>query len=537
MSDQLSLTGDGGRGASADGSDGRPGNAVAGRWPGADSSLITHHASLRRALTRLGTWSAKVLGRPLRPYQLEPAGAVLRSIRDGRGEAITVMMSRQAGKNELSGHLESFLLARSQGRPETIVKAAPTFKPQIVNSMMRLKTCLDNPLTANRWHGELGYIVAVGRARALFFSAELGAQVVGATASLLLEVDEAQDVAIGKHDKDFAPMAASTNATRVYYGTAWDDTTLLQRQIEANLSAQARDGIRRHFAYPWDRVAEFNPAYGRYVEAERARLGVDHPLFRTQYELKVITGETGFFSPAHRAQLAGHQPRREGPVDGASYIAAIDVAGGSEDGGEAVATGEREQRQDSTVILIARVDWRETSEFGREPVAQVEQVYWWTGVDLRTQYAQIVDLCRSVWHVQALAVDATGLGRALADFLVSAFPPGVVEPVVVTSASKSELGYNLLAAIAGGRLKWYGAGDEDLESREFWHEVGECRYEVRPSRLMSWSVPESRGHDDFLAALALVPVAAAKATPPAASTVIAAKDPYGSDRRYVGGYS
>jgi hypothetical protein len=31
---------------------------------------------------------------------------------------------------------------------------------------------------------------------------------VGATASLLLEVDEAQDVEIGKYDKEIAPMAA-----------------------------------------------------------------------------------------------------------------------------------------------------------------------------------------------------------------------------------------------------------------------------------------------------------------------------------------
>lgn len=172
--------------------------------------------ALRLVLSHLGVWSARVLGRPLRPYQLEPAGAVLESIRDGAGRTITIMMSRQAGKNELSGHLESFLLAR----PEMLVKAAPTFKPQIVNSMMRLKTCLDNPITGKRWASEQGYIIRVGRARALFFSAEPGAQVVGATASLLLEVDEAQDVEIAKHDKDFAPMAASTNATRVYYGTA-----------------------------------------------------------------------------------------------------------------------------------------------------------------------------------------------------------------------------------------------------------------------------------------------------------------------------
>src|SRR5439155_13326625 len=211
---------------------------------------------------------------------LEPAAAILRSIAHGRGDAITVRRSRQAGKNELSAHVESFLLANRQRRMETLVKAAPTFKPQTINSILRLTTLLDNPLTAGRWVREHGYIVRLNRARAFFFSAEPDANVVGATATLALEIDEAQDVDAAKHDKDFTPMAASTNATRIYYGTAWDDGTLLQRQIDANEEATKRDGVRRHFAYPWDVVAEHNSAYGAFVQSERDRLGAEHPLFR-----------------------------------------------------------------------------------------------------------------------------------------------------------------------------------------------------------------------------------------------------------------
>lgn len=316
----------------------------------------------------------------------------------------------------------------------------------------------------------------------------------------------------------------------------------MQRQIEANLVAEARDGRRRHYAYPWQVVAQYNPAYGTYVEGERARLGADHPLYKTQYELRTIAGETGFFSPAHRAQLAGSQPRRETPLPDATYVAAVDVAGGLDHEGldheaRETARKEREKDADSTVLLIARVEWREAGESGREPELYVEQAYAWRGLNLHTQYQALLDLCRNVWRVRRLVVDATGLGRGLADFLAAALPPDVVVPFVFTSSSKSNLGYDLLAAVSGGRLKWYGHGDDDLEGRELWHQVGECRYSVKPSRLIAWSVPASRGHDDFLSALGLLVEAAKDVTPPAVATVIPAVDPYDRRGERLGGFS
>jgi hypothetical protein len=490
--------------------------------------------ALRAALGHLEIWSRSILSRPLRPYQLEPAAAILRSIGQGRGDAITVMMSRQAGKNELSAHLESFLLANRQRRLDTLVKAAPTFKPQTINSLLRLTALLDNPVTAGRWVREHGYIVRLDRARAFFFSAELGANVVGATATLALEIDEAQDVDPAKHDKDFAPMAASTNATRVYYGTAWDDATLLQRQIDANEESAKRDGVRRHFAYPWDVVAEHNPAYGAFVQGERERLGAEHPLFRTQYLLKTISGEAGFLSPTLQAQLRGHHRRRDSAAPDATYLAALDIAGGAEQSTEAgspspspAGRGENKRRLDSTVLLIARVDWQDVGPEAREPVLAIEGVHWWTGVNHRSQYETLLDLLRNVWRVRRLAVDATGLGAPIADFLTTALGSDVVDPVTFTAATKSDLAYNLLAAIGGGRLKWYAASEDDLEAREFWEEARACRYQVRPNRTMSFFVPDGRGHDDFITALALLASAARTAPLPPAAAMIVAKDPYG----------
>ena len=47
---------------------------------------------------------------PLRNYQIEPARAIADSVIQHRGLTFAVMMSRQAGKNELSAHIEAYLL-------------------------------------------------------------------------------------------------------------------------------------------------------------------------------------------------------------------------------------------------------------------------------------------------------------------------------------------------------------------------------------------------------------------------------------------
>jgi hypothetical protein len=87
----------------------------------------------------------------------------------------------------------------------------------------------------------MGYIYQMQQASIAFLSGEPNASVVGGTASLLLELDEAQDISKAKYAKDFAPMRASRNAPAVFYGTAWTDKTLYDQLQEAQ-RLQRRDG-------------------------------------------------------------------------------------------------------------------------------------------------------------------------------------------------------------------------------------------------------------------------------------------------------
>lgn len=451
-----------------------------------------------------------VVGKPLRSYQVEPAQAILESVYWGRGDTFAVMMSRQAGKNELSGQLEAFLLNLYQRVGGSIVKASPTFKPQTVNSIMRLMDRLANPWNEGAFRRREGYIVELRKARCFFFSAEPRANVVGATADILLEGDEAQDIGRAKWYKEFRPMAASTNATTVVYGTAWTSDTLLARTIKYLGHLERKDGRRRVFKYDADRVGAEVPAYAQYVAGEVDRLGRDHPLIKTQYFLEEIDAQGKMFGPMRRALMRGDHERRHEPEAGKRYALLIDVAGEDEEAGTALDRAMlASPKRDAMALTVVEVD----VEFGRLPIYRVVDRREWLGIKHTSLYEQLVTLAGH-WHAVWVAVDATGVGAGLASFLSKRLGERVI-PVVFSPRVKSDLGWDFLAIVETGRFRDY-VDDGKREARQFWYEVGACDYEIRdgPGKAMRWGVWESpgydgmiaRGHDDLLISAALTAI-------------------------------
>ena len=465
------------------------------------------------ASARPGPWAQR-----LRPYQIEAGRAILDSVLRRRGLSFSVEIARQGGKNELSVQLEALLLTLHLAQDIDGVKCAPTFNPQARISLRRLWSRLVEAGLSSIAAVEAGHIVRVGRARTLFMSAGPDANVVGHSAQLLLEVDEAQDVDEEKFDREFRPMAATTNATIVFYGTAWSETTLLERAKQRHLELERRDGIQRHFEYDWETVAKYNPAYRRYVESERERLGEQHPLFLTQYCLKPISGGGRLFTPGQLAQLQGSHPRQHAPRQGESYVAGLDLAGGAADDEASDGTFDRPGQtgqRDATVLTIARVMYPERGALVQEPRLEVVEHYAWTGEPHDSLFPRLADLLREVWRVRRLAVDATGLGETISRLLTATLGSHIVRPVRFSAESKSRLGYGLLAATNGGRIKLYD-GDGSLEHRHCMHELERARATYRANRTMNFFVDQSDGHDDYLVSLALLVEAGADAAPRAA---------------------
>lgn len=464
---------------------------------------------LHHVLSDVDHYAEHLARRKLRRYQLAPARAIVDSVRRRLGLTFTVMFSRQAGKNELSAEVEAFLLTINQRRGGSIVKCAPTFRPQIVNSQLRLEEILNNPLTQKRWATSQGYITSVGRARIFFFSAAPDSNIVGATASLLLEVDEAQDVDEAKFDKDIAPMGASENATTVFYGTAWTEDTLLEKQRRENLRLEAADGIKRDFWVPYHVVGQENPAYLTYVDRQLAKNGRDNPLMKTQYLLETVASSGRLFSPAQISQVTGGPPRQLLPQPGYQYVAGIDIAGEDEESEDAVLRSAK-PKKDSTTVTIAAVTWADVAGF-ELPFVRVVNHYWYTGRRHRELLPVLVQLLKA-WDVVGATVDATGIGAGIASFLEGALGEQRIEKFVFGSSSKSDLGWELVSTVNSGRLKLY-ASDESPEYRECLWELEQATRQLMANNVIRWQVPEILGHDDFLISLALAAHAASTHRP------------------------
>lgn len=473
---------------------------------------LAPRAGLRRLLSDIGTFSRLIWpAQALRGYQLGPARAVVAAVRgDIPQREFVLMFSRQSGKDELLAQVLAYLLVLYQQRGGSVVVTLPTLRPQAVIARDRLAERLSAPrLRALGVRAKVrdGFIVEVGKASVHFLSGAPTANARGKTASLLLVGNESQDIDPDRWDAVFAPMGASTDAVGLWLGTPWTADTLLSRQRRHVESLEATDGQGRAYIVPWETVAHELPPYGRYVERQMALLGAEHPFIRTEYELIELDGEGGLFPGSRRGQMAGdHEPLARG-VAGETYVLLLDVAGEEEDQIERVKAYDPAARRDSTALTVVRV----TSDDEERPRFDVVRRYLWTGTKHTALYDQIRDLAKNVWRARYVVVDATGIGAGLASFLRAALGERVVIPFVFGLASKSKLGWDFLGIIDSGRYKDYAAGgdDEALElSRLFWVQVAACTYEVRPGpgRLMSWSVPDPRTHDDLLLSAALVAV-------------------------------
>ncbi len=461
---------------------------------------------IRKWMRNFNTFTTRGGGVKLRHYQLTPAKAILKSVRLNRGMDFVVIMPRQSGKDELLAALKIYLMRVLSDMDRSIVEVNPTYKPQTIGAIMRLENRMDaNLLTRRRWKKRSDFNRMIGTCRTVFLSGDGQANVVGATANLLLVVNEAQDIQPAVYEKNFAPMAASRNATRVFCGTAWTSSTLLARMRRAGQEAEKADGIQRVFFYTAEDVRKENKHYGNFVDGEVKRLGRNHPFIKTQYFCEEIDAQAGMFPPGRQALMRGAHSARSEPEPGKLYAFLVDVAGQD----EARVKGEdflENPGRDSTFLKIVEIDMSPVEILGKPAYKAVSRRSW-IGEKHVTVFGALRGLA-SGWRPRYVVIDATGVGEGLWSLLDNALGAEVVLPVKFSPTVKSELGYGFLAIVESGRYQEYSPFDETMRLQ-----LDKCVSEIvpGPGKLMRWGVPDGTRdaasgnlvHDDDLVASAM----------------------------------
>jgi len=489
-----------------------------------------------KLLTNILAFSQYASQITLRSYQKEPALAIINSIFKGLGHTIVVIMPRQSGKNELQAQIEAYVMRRLSQIDVEIVKASPTWKPQSLNAMRRLEKVLSrNILTRHIWKKEMGFIFTIGKAHTSFVSGAPETNIVGLTATHLLQIDEAQDIQIQKFDKDLVNMAASTNATRVFWGTPWTSKTLLAREMRAAREAEKLDGVRRVFMYDAHDVRKESPPYGDFVDQQIAKLGRNHPLIRTQLFSQEIETEGGMFPPARCVFLQGNHPPHRSPQPNHIYAMLLDLAGEDEQATEEGDFSMANEARDHTALTIVSVDLASLSDpLIEAPTYNVVFRKEWLGHKHTTIYAELKAIALH-WSARYVVSDATGIGAGVTSFLAKALPEKVI-PFVFSQASKSTLGWAFIGMVETGRFKDYALDPEDELQQRFRKQLEYCQLSaiVGPSRAIKWGVPDGTRdhsgnlvHDDLLVSAALSTVLDTQIWGTAVSELIAPYDPIG----------
>lgn len=498
-------------------------------------------------------------GRLLYP-QTKTVNAVERLIANARLQrkgprSLVVRSARQTMKNDVDATVICRLLHRYRKAGGIVIRTAPSYSPQLLNSRRRIEWMVARDLLFHA-SGEpfwrYGHMLCHDKVEVHLLSGSRGGNPEGATASLLLSVDEAHRFDRGVFEDRFGPMVAIHNAPTVMYGIAADRADLLYEHLVANLK-EAGDSDPENPGgrlidlptvqqYPAEVWCDLLPTYRDHVDLRERRLGADHPAVLTNYHLMDIDALGGLFSAPQQVSLTQGSDARGLRLGRYETVALVDLAGEVEDAEEVSSEhGDVHARNDACAVLVFAVD-RTRSKFDW-PVCSLIDMAWWVGLPLDDdEGVPAFDTVKGRlngmlgrYRPSTVIVDARGVGYGTARWLGRNYPGKVVE-YAATASSKSEDLYGFLGMLNAGAVEVF-KGDGSVEWQEWEREVRGARKKLSAHSLIDLLKPrrklgESPARVDLIRAASYLPRAVAGAEAGHfLDAYVERDDPHSMDRR------
>ena len=304
----------------------------------------------------------------------------------------------------------------------------------------------------------------------------------------LIIIDEAQATDDFVVSKSIAPMAAYYNGTKVLTGTPTITKNHYYRTIQQNKRDETRAGGKKsHFQWDWKTVAKFNPNYEKFVKSEMLRIGEDSDEFRLSYRCEWILEQGMFISESQIEELGDKSQQVVKSWYRTPVVVGIDPA----------------RKQDSTVVTVVWVDWERPDEFGYYD----HRVLAWldlSGMDWEEQYFQIANFLAN-YNVLSVAVDANGVGDAVAQRLRLLLPRAEVVPVTSSPSEQSARYKHLQALVQRKMVGWpaHAYARRLRTYKRFVQQMGEAELVWRGPNMLVAAPDEAHAHDDYVDSLSL----------------------------------
>lgn len=462
-------------------------------------------------------------GYRLHPYQVAFSRRIVESIIINDGESLTALAARQTGKSEVIATTIAALMvllpklailypdlldmykdglwvgmfAPTQGQVDTLFGRTVTRltsehatailgDPEIDDQTARMSG-VTKGIRLKKSGSTLTMMTANPRAK------------IESKSFHVIVIDEAQEVDDFIVDKSISPMLASFNGTMIRTGTPTYTKNHFYRTIQQNKRRQTeRNRRQNHFQWDWKEASRYNTRYEKFIKREIIRIGEESDEFQLSYCCRFLLERGMFVSSTALDELADTSQEVVKSWFRSPVVVGIDPA----------------RKTDSTVVTVVGVDWDRPDEFGYYD----HVILNWLeiqGDDWEEQYFQIQNFL-SQYDVLAVAVDANGVGDAVAQRLKRLLPRAEVVPLTSSQSEQSKRWKHLQALIQRKMISFPAhAKTRRLRSyKRFYQQMTDLETKYTGPNFMAAAPDEAHAHDDYADSLSLACVLTADLTMP-----------------------